>query len=118
MYPQPDCHMIAYSHNERMPNPKPYEMIRLRSLVGYSFDAFERDFGIMQMHVEPTSFLGHLRVLLEVTWMYLCPFEGHLGSHCLGEPGESLGLPGGLLGGPRGLFGHMLVILGGHMGAK
>ena len=54
--------------------PKLYEMIRLRSLLGDSFDVFEHGFGIMQMHFESTSFLAHLRVLLEVTRMYLNPF--------------------------------------------
>ena len=80
MYPQPDCHMIADCHNEIMINSKLYEMIRLRSLVDDSLDLFERDFGIVQTHFEATSFLVHLRVLLEVTWMYLNPFGGHLGS--------------------------------------
>ena len=67
MYPQPDCHMIAYSHNERMINPKLYEMIRLRSLVGDSFDVFERDFGIMLTHFEFN--------------IYCFAFEGPFGGH-------------------------------------
>ena len=48
--------------------------------MGDSFDVLERDFGIMQMHFESISFWAHLRVLLDVTWMYLNPFGGHLGS--------------------------------------